>query len=164
MSRAVRVLSDRQIKSFHKNGFLILDKFLPTNILDKLGSRVESLFNGNFETGIYPDEWYGREGVSLPLATKEINNAWKSDHLISSVVLSESIHEVCAQLCGWKSSRLAQDSIIVKPSNGGTSIVYHQDSPYISSNFTPIKDNSITCWLPLDDVNEEVGTLEYVTG
>ncbi len=33
---------------------------------------------------------------------------------------------------------------------------------YISAQFTPYEHNSLTAWIPLDDVDEEVGTLEYV--
>ena len=41
----------------------------------------------------------------------------------------------------------------IKPPGGGTSIEYHQDRNYISEQFTPLENNSITCWIPLDDGN-----------
>lgn len=159
-----RFLSQSQISQFHRDGFLILDSFIPKTFCAPLATRIESLFGGNFETGIWPDEWYGREGVSLEKATKEINNAWKSDRFVASLVLSESLHGFISELGGWNGSRIAQDSIIIKPPGGGTSIEYHQDRNYISEQFTPLENNSITCWIPLDDVSPDVGTLEYVRG
>jgi ectoine hydroxylase-related dioxygenase (phytanoyl-CoA dioxygenase family) len=52
----------------------------------------------------------------------------------------------------------------MKPPAKGTSIGFHQDSWYISDQFVPRENNSITCWIPLDDVDETVGTIEYISG
>lgn len=50
----------------------------------------------------------------------------------------------------------------MKPPRQGSAIGYHQDSWYISEQFKPVEDNSITCWIPLDDTDESVGTIEYL--
>lgn len=102
--------------------------------------------------------------MCVPNMTKEICNAWKCDRTIASVVLSSKIHEIIAQLHGWNSSRIAQDDIISKPHSGGTAVQFHQDGKYISDQFSPTENNSITAWIPLDDVNLESGTIEYVRG
>lgn len=111
---------------------------------------------------MYPDEWYGRAGMSLPNMTKEICNGWKCDTTIASVVLSSHIHGISAQLYDWNSSRIAQDDVISKPNSGGTAVQYHRDGTYISQQFTPLENNSVTIWLPLDDVTLESGTIEYI--
>lgn len=95
--------------------------------------------------------------------TKEICNGWKCDRTIASVVLSSQIHAIAAQLHGWGSSRIAQDDVISKPHSGGTAVQYHRDATYISDQFSPQQDNSITVWLPLDDVTLESGTIEYLS-
>jgi len=150
-------LSSEQIKSFHDNGFLILDKFLTNDFANKILSRYELLFKGNFDTGNYPDEWHYREGMSLPDITREICNAWKCDLTIASLVLSEEIGRLCAQLGGWDGTRLSQDDIWWKPC-GGKPTIYHQDSAYIPWP-------QISCWIALDDTrttgNDNVGTLEF---
>eukprot|EP00759_Apiculatamorpha_spiralis_P007767 PhF_6_TR1492/c0_g1_i1/m.2696 len=103
--------------------------------------------------------------MSLPNVTKEICNGWKSDYHIASVVLHRDIHAIVAQLGGWaEGSRIAQDDVIWKQDNGGTAIGFHQDDPYISRQFVPRLNNSITVWMPLDDVDSENGTIEYVAG
>jgi hypothetical protein len=51
---------------------------VPQQIVHQLQRRVEQLFEGRFETGVYPDEWHWRKGISKENATKEIVNAWKS--------------------------------------------------------------------------------------
>jgi phytanoyl-CoA hydroxylase len=137
---------------------------LNLQLVERLASRFEPLFGGDFDTGVYPDEWYGRTGMSVPNMTKEICNGWKSDSTIASVVLSSHLHAIAAQLHGWSSSRIAQDDLISKPHSGGTAVQFHRDGSYISDQFTPRESNSITIWLPLDDVSLESGTIEYLPG
>ena len=48
--------------------------------------RFPRVFAGKFDTGIYPDEWYWREGMSLPDVTRHMGNAWKSDLTIAKLV------------------------------------------------------------------------------
>lgn len=49
-------LTDNQIQQFQADGFLILDHFVPLDFTKQLIARLEPLFHGQFETGIYPDE------------------------------------------------------------------------------------------------------------
>ena len=46
-------------------------------LVEELRRRFDGLWRGEFETGIYPDEWHYREGMSKPHITREIVNAWK---------------------------------------------------------------------------------------
>ena len=148
----------------------------------ELHQRYEALFRGNFETGIYPDEWHWRHGLSLPNVTREICNAYKADRVVASVVLNANLAAMAAALQGWSSVRIGQDDVIWKPpvttvdankakqSNnpqttiGDTTIGYHQDSAYISTNFVPYENNMLTVWIALDDANQETGCVEYVAG
>ena len=101
--------------------------------------------------------------MSLPNMTKEICNGWKSDSIIASIVLSSQIHAITSQLHDWNSSRIAQDDVISKPHSGGTAVQFHRDGSYISDQFSPTNNNSITVWLPLDDVKLTSGTIEYIS-
>lgn len=139
---------------------------------------MPKLFRGEFDTGIYPDEWHWREGISLPNATREMCNSWKSNRCIASVVLSEELGQFIAKVMGWESVRIAQDDLVWKPpscadgasDNGHDSttridtVGFHQDSAYISVQFEPYENNSITVWMALDDADEETGCLEYAKG
>ena len=41
---------------------------------------------------------------------------------------------------------------------------FHQDSAYISNQFTPYDNNSVTLWIALDDADVDTGCLEYAVG
>lgn len=130
---------------------------------ERVRATFEGLFRGDFDTGIYPDEWHWREGISKPDAVREIVNAWKSSRIIADVALREEIGQKAAELMGWEGARLAQDDIVWKPPGAG-GVGFHRDSAYISDNFRPRDDNSVTVWIALDDADESTGVVEYVPG
>jgi ectoine hydroxylase-related dioxygenase (phytanoyl-CoA dioxygenase family) len=153
-------LTPQQIEQFHQDGFLVLEKFLDADLVTRLAGRFEPLFAGQFETGIYPDEWYWRTGMSLPDVTRHMGNVWKSDRTIASVVLSPEIARLVATLAGWSGARMGQDTLWMKPPQG-KEIALHQDATYVSYLDPPV---SMTCWLTLDDTFTDAGTIEYVRG
>ena len=82
-------LNEDQKKDFQKNGFLIIESFLDTTHFERLYERFHSLFNGNFETGIEPDEWNWKFESGPKDVTRQICNAWKSDNSIKEIVCNK---------------------------------------------------------------------------
>jgi len=153
-------LTADQIHQFQEDGFLILDRLLPADLPEQLIQRMQGLFQGQFETGIYPDEWHWRPGLSLPDITREICNAWKCDLTIASLVLSAEIGRLTATLAGWDGARIGQDSMWMKPP-GAKAIAMHQDGAYINYLDPP---QMMTCWIALNDASAADGTLVYARG
>lgn len=153
-------LTPEQIAQFQTDGFLILENFLPSILIPHLINRMEGLFYGKFETGIYPDEWYWRSQLSLPDVTREICNAWKCDLTIASLVLSAEVGRLTATLAGWTGARIGQDSMWIKPP-GAKPVAMHQDGAYIDYLTPP---HMMTCWIALDDATLADGTLVYAQG
>lgn len=153
-------ITSSQIEQFRTDGFLILQQFLSSDDVERARARFEPLFRGEFETGLYPDEWNWREGRDPIDRTRQICNGWKSDRSIASIVLREEIGRVCALLAGWTGARMGQDNVLWKPP-GAKALGFHQDDSYchwiIPSGFT-------TCWMALDDTAAAGGTLEYARG
>eukprot|EP00117_Sycon_ciliatum_P045683 scpid75552/ scgid32804/ len=159
-----QLLTPAEKNTFWQNGFVVLPSFLNMSVVDELRHVFPRLFAGQFSTGIYPDEWHWREGISLPSASREICNAWKADHSVRRVILSELIGRLIADLMNWSDgTRIAQDDVLWKPA-GGTAVGFHQDSRYISEQFVPYENNSVTLWMALDDADSENGCVEYACG
>lgn len=153
-------LSDADVEQFRHDGYLIVPRLLNTDRITQLRDRFPALFAGKFDTGVYPDEWYWREGMSLPDVTRHMANAWKADLTVARLALSEDIGRTAARLAGWAGARLGQDTIWWKPPETKP-IAHHQDSSFM--NFLdPIE--TVTCWVTLDDTHREAGTLEYIPG
>ena len=153
-------LNDELLDKFNNNGFLVLDRFLDLEYLVKLREKIEPLFRGEFETGIEPDEWNWRFGRDLNDNTRQICNAWKSDHLVRQLVCSSVIGQSVSKLMNWRGARLIQDNVIWKPPKGKP-LTYHQDAAY---DDWVIPQSMVTCWIPLDDSSKDNGTLEYAIG
>ena len=178
LTRADRDAMRRQLQT---QGFCMSPQpLLDAPVRDALKLRYEALFRGDFETGVYPDEWHWRAGLSLPNVTRESCNAYKSDRLIAAVVLNAGLAHVAADLQCWDSVRIGQDDVIWKPpaavmltdnnntlrryTRPQTIVGFHRDADYISRQFEPFENSSLTIWMALDDADEETGCLEYIPG
>ena len=91
----------------------------------------------------------------------QIINIHKADSLFRTLETSQSLASVVAQLAGWEAgaARLAQDQVWAKPP-GAPPLVFHRDSPYFM--FDP--PDVVTVWFALDDMDPQLGPLEYVRG
>ena len=149
-----------QIELFHQQGYLIVDNLLTTTQVNQIVERFEPLFNTQFETGIYPDEWYGRPGLSQPNATQQMTGLWRCDRTLASFTLSAKIAKINATLMGWESARYGLDTCWIKPPNA-PEVYFHRNNTYTSVIAPP---STVTCWIALNDVALKTGSLEIVPG
>ena len=152
--------TEAQIDQFRSQGFLILDKFLPLDLVEQIDDRLDPLFATRFETGIYPDEWHGRPGLSQPNATRQMVGMWRCDRTVASLSLSAEIARLNATLAGWTGGRFAMDSCWIKPPNA-PEVLFHRNNTLVSC-LQPA--SMVTCWIALSETTAEMGTLELVPG
>jgi hypothetical protein len=152
--------SEAQILQFRQQGFLILDRFLPLEVVKHIDDRLDPLFATRLETGIYPDEWHGRPGLSRPHATRQMVGLWRCDRTVASLSLSAEVARLNATLAGWSGARLAMDSCWLKPPNA-PEVAFHRNSTYVSC-IDPAA--IVTCWIALNSITAQMGTLEVVPG
>jgi phytanoyl-CoA hydroxylase len=148
------------IERFRRDGFVMVERLLGRDLVARINERIDPLFAGRFETGIWPDEWHWRPGMSLPDVTRQMANVWKSDLVVAGVALSAALGRLAATLAGWPGARIGQDTLWVK-TPGAREVALHQDAAYIEWLDPP---EMTTCWIALDDTSREAGTIEYVPG
>jgi ectoine hydroxylase-related dioxygenase (phytanoyl-CoA dioxygenase family) len=154
-------LSAAQVESFERDGFLILEEGLVAEpALDLLRERYLRLFDGEYETGIRPDEVNWVPGRDPEDRTRQLCNAWKADNVVAAQVLSERTARLAAQLTGWSGVRILQDNALWKPP-GTKAIGFHQDSSY-AGYLVPAE--MLTCWIALHETASGAGPIEYVRG
>src|SRR5258706_16143467 len=90
-----------QARSFERDGFLILERFIDPAWAAELAARFEPLFDGRFETGVMPDEWNWRPDRDPPDRARQICNGWRADRAIAGLVLQREIGRLAAGLAGW---------------------------------------------------------------
>ena len=140
---------------------MILEEGLvPEELLETLRERFLRLFDGDYETGIKPDEVNWVPGRDPEDRTRQICNGWRADTVVAAQVLSERTGSLAAQLTGWPGVRLLQDNVLWKPP-GTKAIGFHQDASYADYLVPP---EMVTCWISLHDLPADAGPLEYVRG
>jgi len=149
-----------QIESYRKDGFLVVEDWLPAGEVDRLREHFAACFEHRWETGISPDAVNYQPGVTPPDMTRQLCNLWKADRTIASTTLSARNGEFGARLAGEPGMRLFIDNAVWKPANG-KSLLAHQDAPY-QDCFQPL--NMTTCWMALDDTYADSGTIYYARG
>ena len=154
-------ITDDQVESFHRDGFLIIEEgFLSAPTIDVLRERFAALFEGEYATGIAPDEVNWKKGRDPEDRTRQLCNGWRADDQIAAQVLSERTGRIAARLGGYSGVRMLQDNCLWKPP-GARSLGMHQDGSF-ADYLVPAE--MITCWVALDDTQVGGGTMEYVRG
>jgi ectoine hydroxylase-related dioxygenase (phytanoyl-CoA dioxygenase family) len=157
----IESFSPGQVQAFQRDGYLILEEGLVSEPgLDLLRERYLRLFEGEYETGIRPDEVNWVPGRDPEDRTRQLCNAWKSDSVVAAQVLSERTGRLAAQLAGYQGVRILQDNVLWKPP-GTKAIGFHQDSSYADYLVPP---EMITCWVSLHETRADAGPLEFVRG
>lgn len=149
-----------QIEAYRRDGFIVVEEFLPPDELAPVRERFARAFAHEWETGLQPDEVNYVPGVTPPELTRQLCNVWKADRVLAATVLSRRVGEFCTALSGHPGLRLAQDNAIWKPP-AGKALLAHQDAAYLEFLDPP---NMTTCWMALDDTAADTGTIYYVRG
>ena len=157
-------ISDLDIAAFQRDGFLIRDRIVSSEAVAQLRTEMERSYEGDYDTGLYPDEVNWKPGDD-PLVTRQICNIWKSNRVLAGVILAEASGKATATLNGWPGARLAQDNLLMKPpapqDNLSGSLGMHQDSAYAGWANPRLM---CTVWIALDDVTHDGGTMELAKG
>ena len=140
-------LSTQQKKDFDRDGFLIVERLIDDDTVERLRDSFEALFRGEFETGVCPDEVNWQEGTGDPSLTRQICNGWKANIAIASVITRPDIGEAIASLGNWPGTRVMSDNVLWKPPQSRP-LGYHQDNSFLSW-YNP--SELLSCWIALDE-------------
>jgi phytanoyl-CoA hydroxylase len=160
------------IDRFNQDGFVVLPDALSSLPVNAMNDRLEQILRGRYDRGSPPDKTpklikpavyqgpLGFSGNLTNIKVLQVINVHKCDALFRTIATDPALGHLVATLAGWThGARLAQDQVWTKPP-GASALVFHRDSPYFM--FTP--SDVVTVWLALDDMDAELGPLEYVKG
>jgi ectoine hydroxylase-related dioxygenase (phytanoyl-CoA dioxygenase family) len=116
---------------------------------------------------IIGDEVQRRNKQSLPLSERgtygkafiQISNIWEHSEQVRKFVLAKRFARIAADLMGVSGVRIYHDQALYKEPGGGHT-PWHQDQIYWPLD----TDNTITLWMPLVNIPEEVGSMTFVSG
>ena len=147
-------ISEAQVSEFQKNGHLLVPNVL--NREEVAASREvinTAAYKYNTENRALEErDTYGK-------AFLQIMNLWEVDEEVKKFTLAKRFAKIAAGLLGVENVRIYHDQALYKEAGGGFT-PWHQDQYY-----WPLDTKAtITMWMPLIDITEEMGMLTFASG
>ncbi|GLX66775.1 phytanoyl-CoA dioxygenase family protein [Paenibacillus glycanilyticus] len=148
------LITEEQRKQYEKDGHLLLRQLATPAIVDCFRPIILSeVHRLNQETRPLEErDTYGK-------AFLQISNLWEQSDAVKPFVFARRFAKVAAELMGVAGVRMYHDQALFKEPGGGHT-PWHQDQIY-----WPVDtEKTITLWMPLVHVPEEVGSMTFASG
>ena len=153
-------LSEQQIESYHRDGFLTGIRILNDRQIDVLRSELELLMQPEQADNSLFYEFHLNESKDPGRRLFHALGAWRISHAFHDLIFCPAVTTAAMRLLDGP-VRFWHDQIFAKPAKDGGVVAWHQDYSYWTRT-APVAH--LTCWIGLDDSNEENGCLNYVPG
>lgn len=144
-------LSEAQIAQFRRDGFIKLKDVLSPAALAHFGQEITRL-TIELNTQQRPLE----ERSTYDKAFLQVMNLWEHSPLVGRFVMGQRLGRLAAQLLEVRGVRLYHDQSLYKEPSGGITPA-HADQYY----WPLASDRTITAWIPLQAVPEDMGPLGF---
>ena len=152
MTTATVTITDAQKQQFRDEGYFILENIVPQEHLQLLRDECQAFIDGiNAEM---LQKGVTKLGINLLNSRYFIANTYLQKPEIGRFLFSDLMAEICRATLG-DTVYLFNEQYVVKAAEKGMKFAWHQDSGYIGYPHKPY----LSCWTPLDDVNEANGTI-----
>lgn len=156
-----RTLSAEQINRWHADGFLVLDRFVDDETVHSLRAAYDDVL-------AHRTDMAGSDDRDLGGLTRQVMLPHRAHPTFDANPAIDSGLAMAAQLLGVESVVRTFDMLIYKPPGHPHPTPWHQDSAYDAQPFAPAghltPHHSVQFWLPLDDVDEDTGCMQFVPG
>lgn len=149
-----REITTSQAENFRKNGHILIPNVLDAGEAAAYRNVIVDAANRyNTEKRKMEDrDTYGK-------AFLQIMNLWRVDERVKQFVLAWRFAKMAADLMGVANVRIYHDQALFKEPGGGPT-PWHQDQYY-----WPVDThNTITMWMPLVDIDVDMGMLTFASG
>lgn len=155
IAHADRLVREEQREQYVQEGYFILPGVMPRDVLEMLREEC-SYFLG------YADAVIDHTDQHTPNHRDQryfISNQYRFSHRLQAFLFGDLMAAVAEATVG-PTAYLLHEQWVVKGPERGMSFAWHQDSAYIRHEGRTLEHKPyVTCWCPLDDVNEENGTV-----
>lgn len=147
-------LTDAMVKEYQTKGHILLRSLASTSEIQFYRDAIlDGVAKLNTERRKMEDrDTYGK-------AFLQIFNLWRQNEILKKFVLAKRFGQVAAKLMGVERVRLYHDQALFKEPGGGHT-PWHQDQFYWPLD----TNNTITMWMPLVDITEEMGIMRFASG
>lgn len=147
-------LTEQQISSYQENGHIYLKNVAtPEEIAEHEPIISDWVFKLNYhDKPVSERDTYGKAFI-------QIGNLWEKSEACRRFTLARRFGKIAAELMGVSGVRIYHDQALFKEPGGGHT-PWHQDQIYWPFD----TNNTITMWMPLVPIPQEVGTMTFASG
>jgi len=160
-AEGIRV-SEEQLARFRRDGFLVLDDLTTADEIASMRTLYDRLFSERrgWENGDLFD-MVGRDNAEKPASLPQL--LWPSRYWpeLRQTRLYANAVSVCEQILGPQMQNILEHAIM-KPALNGSATPWHQDDAFSRKGSGFLE--SISIWMPLQDVTVDNGCLLYIRG
>ncbi len=142
-----------QRQQYRDEGFFILDKVIPDRDLEILRAECTELVLAQ------EAEMDRLKSDVLNLSRRNsryfVFLAYRDRPRLGEFIFSDLMAEICRATVGNNAMLFWEQFVVKGTDKAGAEFPWHQDSGYVDRVHTPY----VNCWIPLDDVTEENGTV-----
>ena len=150
-------VTDDQRKQYNEEGYVILERVIPDDLLTML--REECHYFVGYQDGTMDAKAEGTQGITHRGRRYFIANRYRMSHRMHRFLYSELMARITGALLG-PDVFLFNEQWVVKGPERGMKFAWHQDSGYVRRGWEQTTHRPyLSCWCPLDDVNEANGTV-----
>lgn len=154
------MLSPAQVAQFQRDGFLLGDKVLSDEFVERLRADLARVLDDRDNKSVKQPVLL-RDIGRPPEPIWQIVNIWEAADTFKDLLCVPRVVEEVGQLTGAKQLRVWHDQIQFKPAGKGGVNMWHQDWPYWDLLSQPAQ---VTAWFALDDVDADNGAMSMVPG
>jgi len=151
--------SNGDVELFRKQGYLVIEDAIPTTRLEEVAARCQPILDHKHRLAF---DWAWEKGTDRKARRFRIVQGsptvvWKE---IAKTDFRRWMIGFATRLMG-RPVEFWYDQFLAKPPREGATTDWHQDEGYWGRN---LDDRGITCWMPLQDVDEHNGCMHFASG
>ncbi|TJY42655.1 phytanoyl-CoA dioxygenase family protein [Cohnella pontilimi] len=148
-----RILTAEQIADYQKKGHAVIRNVASQQEIEAYEPLISSWVRklNNQDKPLEERDTYGKAFI-------QIGNLWKHNEDIARFTLAKRFAKIAADLMGVEAVRVYHDQALYKEPGGGHT-PWHQDQIYWPLD----TDKTITMWMPLVPVSEEIGSMTFAS-
>lgn len=146
-------VTEDQKKQYREEGFFLLENVIPTDWLETIRKECAECVS---EQEAEMDR-LGTDVVNLSRRNSRyfVFLAYKNRPQLGQFIFSDLMAEICRATIGETAYLFWEQFVVKGTDKKGAEFGWHQDSGYVDHPHKPY----VNAWIPLDDVNEENGTI-----
>lgn len=146
------LITDEMIRQYQEEGYFVLEGVLGEQDLELLRSAAQ--FSIDRADAAMDEAGVDRIGINARGKRYFSNMVYQERPELRRFIFGPIMEQICRRVLG-DNAYLFWEQYVIKAGDPDTTFAWHQDSGYVHEDHDPY----LTCWIALDDVNEENGSV-----